>query len=59
MENNLIALSEAGGFIQQFQLLQQQMKEIQEALCIQLTAVSPATPAREDSHSSDSSRTMG
>ena len=53
MENNLIALSEVGGFIQQFQLLQRQMKEIQEALRIQPTAVSPATPTPEDSHFSD------
>jgi len=58
MENNLIVLFEADGFIQQFQLLQQQMKEIQEVLRIQPAAVSPATSTPEDSHSSDSSRTM-
>jgi len=59
MENNLIALSEAGDFIQQFQLLQRQMKEIQEVLRTQPATVGLATPAPEDSHSSDSSRTMG
>ena len=40
MDSSLITLSEAGGFIQQFQQLQQQMKQIQDTLRITQPATS-------------------
>ena len=63
MENNLLVLSEAGGFIQQFQQLQRQLKQIQDVLHSSQPVIinsphdSDVTP--RNSPPSDASRTAG
>jgi len=63
MESNLPALSEAGGFIQQLQQLQQQMNQIQDALLSSQPVIvgsphgSGVLPS--NNHSSDAPRTGG